>query len=71
LCPVLVVVGGDVSIGTKLENLVLLACLTRDTNDLIGSKSLGEEDTEVTKTTDTNDADLSRLRRSLEMFANV
>lgn len=62
MCPVLVVIGGNVSIGTELENLVLLACLARDTNDLISSKGLGEEDTEVTKTTNTNNTDLSSVR---------
>ena len=65
LCPVLVVIGGDVSVGTELEDLVLLACLTRDTDDLVSSKSLGEEDTEVAETTDTDDTDLSCVRLCL------
>jgi hypothetical protein len=62
LCPVLVIVGGDVSVGTELENFVLLGCLTRDTNNLIGSEGLGEEDTEVAETTNTDNADLLSVR---------
>ena len=62
MCPVLVVVGGDVSVGTELEDLVLLACFTRDTDDLVSSERLGEEDTEMAETTNTNDTDLSCVR---------
>lgn len=70
LCPVLVVVGSDVSVGTKLENLVLLACLARDTDNLVGAKGLGEKNTEVTETTDTNNTDLSSFSRGLVIFAD-
>ena len=62
LCPVLVVIGSDVSVGTELEDLVLLGCLARDTNNLVGSKGLGEQDTKVTETADTNDTDLRIVR---------
>ena len=62
LCPVFVVIGSDVSVGTELEDLVLLGCLARDTDDLISSKSLGEQNTKVTKTTDTNNTDLLSIR---------
>jgi hypothetical protein len=58
LGPVLVVISSDVSVGTKLEDFILLSSLTRDTDDLVSSKSFGEEDTEVTKTTNTNNTDL-------------
>jgi hypothetical protein len=65
LCPVLVIIGGDVSVGAELENFVLLGCLTRDTNNLVGSECLGEEDTEVTETTNTDNADLWGVRLCL------
>jgi len=65
LCPVLVVVGSDVSVGTELEDLVLLACLTGNADNLVSSKGLGEEDTEVAETTNANDTDLSSVRLCL------
>lgn len=58
LNPLVIVIGSNVSVGTELQDIVLLFCLTRDTDNLVSSKSLGEQDTEVTKTTDTNDTDL-------------
>jgi len=65
LCPVLVVIGSDVSVGTELENLVLLACLARNTDDLVGSKSLSKQDTEVAETTYANNTDLRYVRLCL------
>jgi len=58
LFPVLLVVGGNVLVGTELENLIFLAGLTRDTNDLVSTECLGEEDTEVTETANTDNTDL-------------
>ena len=65
LCPVLIVVGSDVSVGTELEDLVLLACLTGNADNLVSSERLGEEDTEMAETTNTNDTDLSSVRLCL------
>lgn len=58
LVPVLVIVGSNVPVSTELENLILLGCLAGDTNDLIGTKCLGEEDTEVAEATNTDNTDL-------------
>lgn len=55
LGPVLIVVGRNVSVGTELKDLILFAGLARDSNDLIGAKSLGEKNAEVSETTNTND----------------
>jgi hypothetical protein len=60
-----VIIDDDVSIGAELQNLVLLGCLTRDTDKLIGAESLGEEDAKVNETTDTDDADLLSVRLCL------
>ena len=58
LGPVLVVIGGNVAVSSELENLLFLGSLAGDTNNLVSSESLGEEHTEVTQTTDTDDTDL-------------
>jgi hypothetical protein len=55
--PVLIRIGGDVLVCAELENVVLLVCLTRDTDDAICPKSLGEKDTEMAQAADTNNAD--------------
>lgn len=57
LGPVLVVVGRNVLISSQLQDLVLLGCLSGNTNDLVSTKSLGEEHCKVAKTTNTNDTD--------------
>lgn len=61
LFPVLVIIGGDVAISTKLEDLVLLTGLAGDTDNLISTECLGEEDTKVAKTTNTDDTDLRTI----------
>lgn len=58
LLPVLVVVGSNVCIGTKLDDFVLLGGLTGDTNDLVSAKCLCEKDTKVAETTNSNNTDL-------------
>jgi hypothetical protein len=55
--PVLIRIGGDVLVCAELENVVLLVCLTRDTDDAVCTKSLGEKDTEMAQAADTNNAD--------------
>ena len=55
--PVLVLTSGDVLVGTELEDVVTLVVLAGDTNNAVSTESLGEEDTEVTKTTNTDDTD--------------
>lgn len=57
LGPVGIVIGGDVGISAELQSILLLVVLARDGNDLVGAKGLGEHDTEVTETTNTNDTD--------------
>lgn len=59
--PALIVVSGDVRVGAESENLVLLGGLAGDTDDLVSAEGLGEENTKVAQTTNTDDTDsLSR-----------
>ena len=53
--PVLVLTGGDEVISTELQGVLLLVRLAGDGDDAVGTESLGEEDTEVTETTNTDD----------------
>lgn len=58
LLPVFLIVGGDVPVSAELQYLVPLGLLPRDTNDLVGPESLGEDDSEVTQTADADDTNL-------------
>lgn len=57
LGPVGIVISGDVGVSAELQSVLLLVVLARDGNDLVGTKGLGEHDTEVTQTTNTDDTD--------------
>jgi hypothetical protein len=55
--PVLVLSGGNVLVSTELENIVALVVLAGDTDDTVSTEGLGEQDTKVTETADTDDTD--------------
>lgn len=56
--PVLVVVGGNVVIAAQGESLLSLLSLSRDGDNLVAAERLGEDDTEMPQTTETQDGDL-------------
>lgn len=59
--PALIIVSSDVRVGAESKDLISLGSLTGDTDDLVSTKGLGEENTKVTQTTNTDDTDsLSR-----------
>lgn len=57
LDPVTLTLGGNVSISTELQSIVGLVSLSRDGNDLVGTQSLGPQDSEVAETTNADNTD--------------
>lgn len=55
--PVLILTSRDVRIRTELQRILLLVTLAGDCDDAVSTKCLGEENTKVTETTDTDDTD--------------
>lgn len=55
--PVLILASGDEVIRAKLEGISLLVGFAGDGDDAVCAEGLGEEDTEVAQTTDTDDTD--------------
>jgi hypothetical protein len=55
--PLVVLAGGDELVSTELEGILLLARSTRDGDDLVGTHGLGEEESKVAETTNTNNTD--------------
>jgi hypothetical protein len=49
--------GGDELVGAHLESILLLGVSAADGNDLVGTESLGPEQTEVAETTNADDTD--------------
>ena len=61
LSPFWIVVGSDIRIRTKLKSILLLIVFAGDSNNPVGAQCLGEHDTKVTQSTNTDDSNsLSR-----------
>lgn len=56
LSPVLVFIGGDVSVGTELEYVVALFSLATDSYDFVCAESFGEEDGEMAQTANSDNS---------------